>query len=140
MSRREHDAVGAQYAAVVQHQLEFLRCRLDRGNARVHERRTARCRTLRQGTQRVLDVVAVDSARCEVRVADREPATAAPAHEVLGILGEQAHTVGTRVEQVLGTLGTVRGAAAETTARFDEGDVDVIATRARAGAQPRLRR
>ena len=59
-------------------------------------------------------------------MADREAATAAPAHEVLGILGEQAHTVGTRVEQVLGTLGTVRGAAAETTARFDEGDVDVI--------------
>ena len=45
---------------------------------------------------------------------------------MFGVLGEQAHTVGTRVEQVLGTVGTVRGAAAETTARFDEGDVDVF--------------
>ena len=116
-----------QRAAVVQLQLETLRCRFNRGNTRVQEPRKRRLLTARQRTQRVLDVVTVDPALREIPVAYCETTTAAPAHEMIWVLGEEAHAVGARVEQVLGTVRAVRDAAAETFVRFDQGDVEMFA-------------
>ena len=139
MPGREHDVVGMQRAAIVQPQLKTLRGRFDRGNTRVQELRKRRLLTARQRTQRVLDVVTVDPALREIPVAYCETTTAAPAHEMIWVLGEEAHAVGARVEQVLGTVRTVRDAAAETFVRFDQGDVEMIgswASRCAANAAP----
>ena len=67
----------------------------------------------------VLDVVTVDPALREIPVAYCETTTATPAHEMIWVLGEEAHAVGARVEQVLGAVRAVRDAAAETFVRFD---------------------
>jgi len=126
--RSEHNFVGGQRSAAVEHDREpgVQGCHVADFRRRLSREHSA-ADAAREGVQGVFQVVAVHAASDEIRRLGVTAARSAPTHEMRGVATEQTHALRARVQQVRGIGGAVRDAAPESRAGLEQRNALVAA-------------